>query len=238
MLVATMIGPARARRWLLVVIAAGMLPAVLLAQDDRRREPRGRESRVTLGYSGNAPVEFNPQRCGSSVGMSFGAGFAREIAPRFWLGGRGDLHYANPFKRDTCFFGGTESPIPTGPFTLTREEVTRSVPQYQFLSVSALAAVEPIRLSLLRARAYAGIGAVAFKPVFPRFYGIEVLPGTQSRYALSVERWEVSLPFDSVTYNYSNGIIQRRTAIGFKKDRAPIVIRFSMVTGLGGRGRG
>ncbi|MEP7347471.1 MAG: hypothetical protein ABI877_19535 [Gemmatimonadaceae bacterium] len=168
--------------------------------------------------------------------MSLGGGFAREIIPRIWLGGRGDLMYANPFKRESCF-GIQESPIPPGQFTTTREEVTRSVPQYQFLSVAALAAIEPLTLPLLRARVYGGLGAVAFKPVFPRFYGVELLPGRESRFAVSVERWDVGLKYDSVTYSYLNGIVQRRTAKGFSKDRGSIVFRVSMVTGFGGRGR-
>jgi hypothetical protein len=169
--------------------------------------------------------------------MSLGAGFAREILPHVWLGGRGDVMYANPFKREKCFFGISEAPLPPGLYTRTREEVTNRVPQYQFISVSALAAVEPISLNFVRARVFGGVGAVAFKPVFPRFYGIELLPGAgQSRFALSVERWDVSLRYDSVTYNYLNGVLRSRSARGFNKTRGSVVLRLSMVNQMRGRG--
>ncbi len=228
----------RCRTWRYILLLSAVLPTVLVAQQDPRGTQRGRETRLTLGWSGNAPVEFNPQRCGSSVGMSFGFGMAREILPHVWIGARGDMMYANPIARENCFFGTDETPIPeSGPFITTREEVTNRVPQYQFASVAALAALEPISLNLFRARLFGGLGAIAFKPVFPRFYGIELLPGSgQSRFALSVERWDVTLRYDSVTYNYLNGVLRDRTTRAFTKDRSTVVVRLSMVNGFGGRG--
>lgn len=224
--------------WQCAAMCIALFPALVTAQADRDRDALGRESRITLGWSGNAPREFNPQRCGSPVGMTLGAGFAREVLPHFWLGGRGDLMYANPFKKVNCFFRDSAA-IPGGPFSTTREEVTNRVPQYQFLQLAATVALEPVRLNALRVRAFGGAGALLLKPVFPLFYGVELLPGIgRGRYALSAERWNVRLGYDSVTYSYTNGVLRNRVATGFHKSRSSLVVRLSVVTGLGGRGRG
>src|SRR4026207_1909158 len=100
------------------VVMVAVVPLALPAQE-RREAPRGRETRVSLSWTGDAPVEFNPQRCGSRGAMSLGGGLLGELLRRVLWGGRGEVNYANPFKREDCLFGRVEVPLPPGLYTRT-----------------------------------------------------------------------------------------------------------------------
>lgn len=224
-------------RGVLFATCCGMALSLPLAAQGRGGGIGGRESWIGIGASWSAPSEFNPQRCGSDVSATLGTGMFRALMPRVSWGLRGDLVYGNPFKREKCFFETVSAPQPTGPSEVTRVEATHSVPQYTFIDVSGVFAIDPVDTRWLRVRLYGGAAAVAFKPVLPLFGGVEVFPRVGGhRIAISVERWDWRLRLDSVQYVFQNGVLRNRIATGFDDTRYPVYVRISSVSGFGGRG--
>lgn len=161
----------------------------------------------------------------------------REYVSRVWIGLRGEVVSGNPLKRERCLFDAVDPPEGSGTGDVNRVEATGSVPRYTFVDAGVVAALDVLDAPWLRVRAYGGAAGVAFKPVLPLYYGVEVYPHIGGFHlAVSVEQWRWSVRMDSVQYRFQNGVLTSRTARGFDDVRTPIYIRVTTVSGFGGRG--